>query len=132
MAVNAQWENDEKTIMCWTFEGAWQWEQYFHIRTTTNQQIHAQKHTVDLIVDLTRTTLLPSSVLMHARSAVMTAPSNIGVTVLVSANPVLHAFFNMFRNLYRGLIHNNHIDMVMVMSLDDAYKLLAERRVKNA
>ncbi len=128
MAVSAKWDDADETIMRWTFEGACTWEEYYQARTSINQQIHAKKHTVDILVDLRTCTLLPGGVLMHARNAVLTAPNNIGLTAMVTINPVLRAFFNMFSNLYRGLIHSNHITMIMVATMEEAYAALDERR----
>jgi hypothetical protein len=132
MTVYAEWDNADKTIMRWTFEGDWTWEEYYDARKTTNQEISAQKHPVDLIVDLRTSGTLPSGVLMHARNSVYIAPDNIGLTVYVGINPVMRAFYNMFRNLYRGLIHSKRLDMMMVATLDDAYAALAARDAEGA
>jgi hypothetical protein len=43
MAVHAAWDNAEKTIMRWTFEGVWTWDEYYTLRTETNQKIAAEK-----------------------------------------------------------------------------------------
>jgi hypothetical protein len=130
MTVYADWDNTEKTVMRWTFEGDWTWDEYYSVRKTTNQQISAQKHPVYLIVDMRASSALPSGVLMHARNAVFISPDNIDLTVDVGINPVLHAFFNMFSNLYRGLIHSKRLEMVIVATMDDAYKALESRGAK--
>jgi hypothetical protein len=130
MTVYAEWDNAEKTVMRWTFEGDWTWEEYYSTRKTTNQQISAQKYPVDLIVDMRASNALPSGVLMHARNAVFISPENISLTVYVGINPVLRAFFNMFNNLYRGLIRAKQLDMILVATIDDAYKALESRGAK--
>jgi hypothetical protein len=81
---------------------------------------------------LSKSKALPSGLLTHGRNAVSTTPPNIGVTVLVGANSVLRAFYTMFSSLYRALIASKELDMVMVNTHDEAYKLLAERRAKTA
>jgi hypothetical protein len=130
MPVHAAWDNAEKTVMRWTFEGAWKWDEYYTLRAETNQKIAAETHAVDLIVDLSKSNALPDGILTHGRNAVVATPPNIGVTVLVGANPVLRSFYKMFSNLYRTLISSKELDMVMANTVEDAYKLLAERRAK--
>lgn len=130
MTVRAEWDNAEKTVMRWTFEGAWKWEEYYTLRASTNQKIAAENHNVDLIVDLSRSNALPSGILTHGKNAVSVTPKNIGTTILVGANPVLRAFYNMFSNLYRGLIASKELDMVMVATLEEAYQRLAQPRAK--
>jgi hypothetical protein len=127
MTVRAAWDNPQKTIMRWTFEGAWTWDEYYKLRVSTNQQIAAEQHTVDLIVDLSTSKALPSGILTHGKNAVSVTPKNIGITVLVGANPVLNAFYKMFSSLYGTLIRSKKLDMVMVTTLDAAYKLLKEQ-----
>jgi hypothetical protein len=128
MPVHAQWDNPQKTIMRWTFEGAWTWDEYYSLRVSTNQEIAAEPHPVDLIVDLSQSKTLPSGVLTHGKNAVSVTPKNIGVTVLVGANPVLQAFYKMFSSLYEGIISSKKLNMVMVANLDAAYKLLSDRQ----
>ena len=127
MPVRAEWGNNSKTIMRWTFEGAWKWEEYYNLRSSTNRQISDEKHNVDLIVDLTKSSTLPSGILTHGKNAVSVTPTNIGMTILVGANPVLRAFYKMFSSLYRNLIASKELDMVMVETLDEAYLLLSQR-----
>ncbi len=128
MAVRTEWDNSEKTIMRWTFTGAWTWDEYYQARTATNARIAAENHIVDLIVDLRNSNTVPNGLLTHGKNAVTASPENIGVTALVGANAVLRAFYYMFDSLYRGLLKGKQLDMVMTVTMDDAYKLIHERQ----
>ena len=131
MTVRAEWDNTQKTIMRLTFEGAWTWDEYFTSAAFVNQQIIAENHVVDVIVDLTANNIMPSGALTQGKKAMIAKPANNGITILVGVNPVLQGFYKMFSGLYQGIIRSKKVNMVMAATMEAAYKILEAERMKN-
>lgn len=128
MPVSVQWADDEKSIMLWVFEGHWTWDDYYGIRDAANKQVSEVGYEVDLIIDMSGSSALPSGVLTHARSAFSASPSNIGFTVFVGLSPVLRSFYTMFSKLYHWMLSQKKLEMVMVATRDEAYEFIKTRR----
>lgn len=126
MAVSIRYE-EEGRIVVWVFEGSWTWEEYYEKRDAVNAAVRASAHQVDMIIDMTKSKLLPKNLMSHARSAVRVAPPNIGKTVFVGSNAILHAFFKVFNRLYGVVQPNKEISYFMVTTLDEAYAILRRK-----
>lgn len=125
MPISVRWEADHH-IVIWEFEGAWTWEEYYEQRGSTNEAIRKRAHTVDMIVDMTRSQLLPKNLMTHASSAARQSPTNIGKTIFVGSNALLRAFFKMFSQIY-GVFEPTKADNThMVATLDEAYAILRQ------
>jgi hypothetical protein len=124
MPVSTRWDNDQKNIMLWVFEGRWTWNDYYECRDDVNADIAAMTHTVHIIVDMRTSNTLPNSVITHGHSAVSQPPRNLGLTVIVGVNPVLRAFYGMFSRLYTSLLVQKRVEMHMVRTIEEAYALI--------
>jgi hypothetical protein len=127
MPVSVYYENDDQVVI-WQFEGNWTWEEYYTQRNVVNQHIANSPHTVDMIIDMTRSKLLPSNLLTHAGSAARNAPANIGKTIFVGENAILKAFFAIFNQLYGVVQSGKDLNFQMVSTRDEAYTLLKTNR----
>lgn len=127
MPVSAEWNDNTQTIMRWTFTGKWTWDEYYLCRKSINDDICGVGHVVDLIVDMREGSMLPANAMTHARSAVDSAPDNIGVTVVVGTNAMLRIFYNMFSKLYNTIAAKD-TNIRVVATLDDAFDLIGDLR----
>jgi hypothetical protein len=123
MPVNIHYDTENR-IVIWEFIGSWTWEEYYAERGAVNTGIEAAGHRVDMIIDMTKSRLLPKNLMTHAGSASRNAPENIGKTVFVGSNAILRAFFQMFSKLYGTLQSDKNLDFYMVTTRDEAYALL--------
>lgn len=87
MAIDVQWDSDQKTIIRHDFQRGWTWAEFGeacgHI---TPSMIATTDQTVHIISDFSNAPDLPlnGSALMHARTAVSRFPANWGLMVIVS------------------------------------------------
>jgi hypothetical protein len=130
MPVSVKWDNDDKTIICWVFEGNWTWEEYYDQRNAANAEIASAGHRVDMIVDMRTSKILPSGAMTHGKNAIASTPPNLGITVFVGLNTVLRVFYNMFSSLYGRLLSDKQLDTVIVATLDEAYTIIQQRRAE--
>lgn len=127
MPVSIRFEENNH-IVVWVFEGAWKWEEYYEIRGTVNTTIASFDHPVDMIIDMTRSQLLPQNLMTHAGGAARSAPTNINMTIFVGSNAMLRAFFKMFSRLYTTIRPGKIQDIHIVPKLEDAYAILQQRK----
>jgi hypothetical protein len=120
----------EHRIVIWEFEGAWTWEEYYAERDAVNTGVEAAAHRVDMIIDMTRSYLLPPNLMSHAGSAARNAPENIGKTVFVGSNAIVRAFFQMFSKLYGAFQTGKDLNFHMVITRDEAYAVLRPTSTK--
>lgn len=123
MPVSIRYEDNNRLVV-WVFEGSWTWEEYYAERDAVNTAIEAAGHPVDMIIDMTRSHLLPKNLMTHAGSAARNAPPNIHRTIFVGSNAILRAFFKMFSQLYGLLQSGKELNFQMVATLDEAYAIL--------
>lgn len=123
MPVRIYYE-EAKHLVIWEFEGAWTWEEYYDNRRLVNATLESVEHSVDMIINMTHSQLLPQNLMTHAGSAARNAPENIGKTIFVGSNAILRAFFRVFNQLYGVLASGRKLDFYMVATLEEAYALL--------
>lgn len=115
---------DENRLVIWEFQGNWTWEDYYRHRDEVNTFIEKADHEVNMIIDMTRSNLLPKNLMSHASSASRHAPDNIGKTVFVGANAVLRTFFNMFKQVSGIVNPKQEMEYYMVPTLEKAYAIV--------
>lgn len=120
MPVSIRFENDNH-IVVWEFEGTWTWEEYYDRRREANAVIELCNHPVDMIVDMTRSRILPQNAMSHAGKAVQMAPTNLRKTIFVGSNQFFRIFFRMFTQLYGALRPGGEMNYVMVATVAEAY-----------
>lgn len=130
MPVSIRYENDNHLVV-WTFEGKWTLEEYYQHRSHVNKTIEETDGMVDMIVDMTHSSLLPQNLLSQASQAAVKSPTNIGHIVFVGSNNILQAFFNIFRRLYKAVQSDKDTELIMVKTLDEAYAFLDKSRQEN-
>ena len=39
MGIKVRWFNEEKTTLCWTFDGQWTWEDFYEAQNQSNEMM---------------------------------------------------------------------------------------------
>jgi hypothetical protein len=128
MTIHVLWDDEAKTIIRSESEGNWTWEEYHESLSQIVQMVQSVNHRVDLIHRrLPGSVRPPSSGMAHYQRAMRILPENTGLNVVINTNTIARSVANIFTRLYgrrtRGAI-------VLVGSLEEAYKLIAADRAK--
>ncbi len=99
MGVSTQWDNEEKTVIRYVYEGRWTWDEYYPAHQEAREMTKSVEHIVHVIVDVRNSTLLPKGALTHSRSALDNKPANEGITVIVGANFFIQVMANAARRI---------------------------------
>jgi hypothetical protein len=89
MSVQANWYNNEKTIVQYDFEGKWTWDEFYPEYEKALKMEKEQAHRVDVVLDFRKSLGIPSNALTHLKNITDHQPENIGLSIFVTTN----AFF---------------------------------------
>jgi hypothetical protein len=124
MAVQIMWDNPEKTIVRYNFEGRWTWDEFYPVYKEALAMELSVPHRVDVIVDLQNARLFPDNLLTHMKGISDKQPPNIGVSVLVTKHRFVHSMYNIGIKFYGKIKHYFRL----AETLEDAYKMIEEER----
>ncbi len=124
MGVSTQWDNEEKTVIRYVYEGKWTWDEYYPEHQKAREMTKSVEHTVHVLVDVRNGALLPKGALTHSRSALTNKPENEGITIIVGANLFIQVMANAVRRIYPEPFKQYRF----VSTIEEAYALLAEQK----
>lgn len=127
MGITILWDNEEKTIIRYVYEGRWVWDDLHHARVQVHEMLNTVNHPVGIIVDVRESTLVPNGALSQGRQFATTSPTthpNEGRTIIVGANTFLRSMYDLFRKIYTTLSGN--LDVDFAPTLESARQNLAQ------
>ena len=124
MAITAEWDNEEKTIIRQTYVGYWTWDDIQGMVEACQQMLDSVDHKVNFISDLRQSqTMLPPGV--TAQFSWLTnylRHPKMGKSVIVGASEFIRVFGNIFISAHRGIAE----DIVFAPTLEEAQAILAK------
>lgn len=124
MSVQVFWDNPEKTVVRYDFEGRWTWDEFYPAYKQAIEMELSVAHRVDVIVNLEQARLFPDNMLSHLKVISDKQPPNIGVSVLVTRNGFVHSMYNVGVKFYGKIRHYFRT----ADTLQEAYEIIAEMR----
>jgi hypothetical protein len=124
MNITVSWDNKQKTVIRYDFEGRWTWEEFYSASSQAFAMTCTVKHRVDTISNFKHGSVLPPNALIQFRQVMLNAPKNRGINVIVAHNSFVATLVKIFSNLNKRLGER----LAVVDSLDEARMLLADRR----
>src|SRR5688572_14922021 len=124
MSITVNWDNADKTIIRYDFQGKWTWDEF---RVAANEAFgltRSVQHRVDSISNFHPGASLPSDALFHFSRAMRDAPPNRRTTVIVGGTPFINNLVSTFSRIYRPLGKR----LLIASTLDEARKKLAAQR----
>lgn len=124
MAVTIQWDDAQKSIMVFHFEGRWTWDEFFTQFELVIDDIKAQSHPLDATANFEKSAGIASNALGSVFKASRQMPKNWNGTLIIGATSLIRSLMSVFQRVYpqwggRYSIANN---------LDHARALIAEKR----
>ena len=122
MAVKVYWENDEKTIIRYDFEGHWTWDDLYPEYDRAIKMEKSVDHCVDVILDMRESQSIPLSAITHVRSIAGKQPDNVGLSVLVTTNRAILTLYNVGMKIDKNIAKY----FAAASTIEEAYALIAE------
>lgn len=126
MSVNVGWDDPEQTILRYTYEAGWTWEEYATAVATATQLVATASGEIDVIGDFSNSTLLPERALSNFRKSLATSPDTVPfkMVVLIVKNEFISRMLDTFSRMYPSA--RNKIRSAP--SLEDARRLIRADR----
>jgi hypothetical protein len=123
MGIKASWDNEDHTILRFNYEGSWTWDDLHNALSQGHAMMRTETHTVDVLIDVSQSRLIPSGALARGKHIDDIKPDNHGMTAVVGANTFMQGLYDLFRKIYR-----KNLNVVYVPTLEEARAKIAEQR----
>jgi len=120
MQVLYRWLNDAKSIMTFIFRPDSNWDNFYAVSYEALEEVHAVKHAVDLVIDLSRVSVFPRETIKELHYLTQFEHANIRHRVLISQNPAFHEIYRAFNRSYPLASQQ----LVLCHTMEEAYFLL--------
>lgn len=132
MGVQSSWYDTEQTVIVYTFQGQWTWEDYNNALTHTRTLLDTVTYPVDLIYDFSQAPIPPKNLVTRFWQVSMTRHHNISGLIIALGNSTL---MRMLINTIGGLICKSssyyHVSSVQCLTQVDEH-LVAKRAIHRA
>jgi hypothetical protein len=102
MPVKVEWDNEEKSVIRFTYTGNWTWDEfYIHVKEA-NEMMDSVDKTCVSIVDMSKGSRLPANASIHIRNIIRQSMShnNSGITVFIKAETIVKMIIDALRMNY--------------------------------
>jgi hypothetical protein len=106
MPISILWDNAEKTVIQYHFEGRWTWDEFHHALAEGNAMMDSVDHTVHVIVNMQNSMALPRGAITHIANLRIRKHRRIGVTILIGASQLIQAIHSAMITIYPGIDKN--------------------------
>jgi hypothetical protein len=130
MSIDVRWENDEHTLVLWTFPPQWTWEDFFKAKEVSDGMVRDLPYVVDIIGNLTRSSVLPKGAIGTYSSSTKSSPKNTGIIVLVGTNAFVKLMVGTFSKLIPFGVPG--ASFLFADTVEGAKDLIAARRTVSA
>jgi hypothetical protein len=131
MAITTQWDNAEKTVIRYIYEGQWTWDELYAAMHEAYKMVDSVKHEVDVIIDMRKSGVLPANVFTHSRQATLSQHPRLARTVIVGAHRLAHTMFEAFTKIY-GKLAKRYSNVIFVATIEEAYAHLNKATAPNS
>jgi hypothetical protein len=116
LKATVEWE---KEFLRYTFEGDWDWDEFY--QSIERGRSFDHKHPADVILDFRRVTSISPDAVLHLKPAAQIVEKNNRRYIIVARSSAIQTIFMLFIRIYSNLATRFYL----VNTLEDAYNLLS-------
>lgn len=124
--ITLDWDNEEKTILRYTFQGNWNWDDYLQWLSVGRNMMKSVKHEVCIINDMRLMKQLPANFVNTASGIIISRPSNTGLVVFLTTN----TFFQVTYRILGRILEEIPTQYILASTEEEAYKKIEAWRNK--
>jgi hypothetical protein len=125
MPITVQWDNEAKTIVLWTFEGRWSWDEFRAQQAASVALLSSVSHRVHVIADLSQSSQIPRDAFSNYQVSETASAPNRGRTVVVAPQNI---FVQTAIATYNKIVNPTFL---LADSVGEARALLAKENVSS-
>ena len=100
MAINVTWANEAHNTILVKYERLWTWSDFAAAKVQIDTLLNSVTYTVDIISDSQQSGGLPAGNALNAMAnSFQSAPDNIGLVVVVGANPFFKSLLQILQTV---------------------------------
>ena len=130
MSIMVVWDNPEKTIMRFIYNGQWSMDNFYQALQESHDLMNTVDHRVGLIIDVQNSKLVPNGVLSHGKNVTLRKHPNQGKNVIVGASGFIRTLFDVYKKVYRSTFEEGAY--AFAGSLDEARSMLLQQPVASS
>jgi hypothetical protein len=124
MPIQVYWEDTERTIVRYDFQGVWTWDDLYGVYYQAIAMETSVTHRVDIILDMRSGSRIPANALLHIKNLSEKQPSNVGLSIFVTSNAFIISMYNMAIKVYGKIAYYFRL----VNTLDAAHAMIDTAR----
>jgi hypothetical protein len=94
MAITIDWVDNKHTILKWTYQGKWTWEEVAAAIRKQNDLLSTVSSNVTVIADMREGDLIPKNLFTNMKSLSDSAVGKTGLTIIISNSSYLKTMHN--------------------------------------
>ncbi len=126
MPISVRWENNEKTIVRWEFDGRWTWNDYYDALEQSDRLLDSIQRSADLLVNMQQTNFIANGYPAQFRRVSRFHPKA-GIAVLVITNAFIETMLRMMMRFQPQSAHR----IIIARSLEKAQSILQEHQQRS-
>ena len=128
MGIAIHWDNSEKTVVRFVYNGKWTWEEFYNTIAQANAMMDTVSRPVVSIIDMRSSNYLPPGAAIHIRNVIRQSQShnNSGISVFLQADMIVKAMIDVLRKAYPDILANTN--WIYAKTLEEA-QILAQEQV---
>ena len=100
MPIRVYWDDPEKTIVRYDFEGNWTWDELYKVYYQAIAMETSVPYRVDIILDMRLSGRIPGNVLLHIKNFSEKQPPNVGLSIFVTTNAFITSLYHTATKFY--------------------------------
>ena len=127
MSISISWDNEEKSVVRFVYQGKWTWEEFYEKIDAANAMMNTVDSPCVSIIDMRESNYLPKGAAVHIRNVIRRSMShnNSGISVFLQADVIVKAMIEVLKKSYPDILENT--EWIYAKTLDEARKLAAEQ-----
>jgi hypothetical protein len=123
MPVSVEWDNEEKTIVRFTYTGKWTWDDFYKYVKEANDLMDTVNYRCVSIIDMSKSNFLPLGASVHVRNIIRQSMShnNSGISVFINADTIVKMIIDALRHNYPDI--KDFSNFIYAKNLDQAREL---------
>lgn len=124
-SITVKWDNEQKTIAMYEYQGHWTWADLFSAIDECNQMIDEVDHSVGIIIDMRGSAGMPNNAFSQAKQIDKKRHRHIQYEVTVGAGMFTEILASTYQKIYGAF--GGEIKTSFASSIEDARKMIFER-----
>jgi len=127
MGIEVNWDNEEKTIIQYVYEGRWTLQDFDDARAKAAKLEETVTHRIDVIVDVRKSSLVPTGAISRGKQVITTTPvshPSEAMAIIVGAGPLVRSIYDVVSKVYPDIVRRRGFRFAR--SLEEAHELIAQ------